>query len=103
MGPLESQIRQKIESAFSPIALELENESSKHGFSRGPEGHFKLLVVSDAFEGLRSVERHQKVFAILKMEMTTLHALAIRALTPAEYEKASGEFKSPQCAHRRDP
>lgn len=104
MGPVESRIREKISNALRPVTLDLENESAKHGFSRGPEGHFKLFVVSPVFEGLRSVERHQKIFAILHEEMTVVHALAIRALTPSENEKKAGsaQFQSPKCGHRPD-
>ena len=100
MGPLEKQIREKIEKEFSPVRVDLENESHKHQFSRGPEGHFKLLVVSEAFEGLRSVERHQRIFALVDEELRTgVHALTIKALTPAESEKQGIHFESPACLH----
>lgn len=101
MGEMERKIRQKLDTTFSPGSYVLENESHKHGFSRGPEGHFKLLVVSDEFHALSLVQRHQKLYALLQDEMAAgVHALAIRALTKAESEK-SGEFQSPECQHRR--
>ncbi len=47
--------------------------------------HFAALVVSDAFEGLRPLQRHQLVYRTLGDRMGgEIHALSIRALTPAE-------------------
>lgn len=105
MGPIESRIVEKIKTAFQPQQMSLENESHRHQFSRGPEGHFKLLVVSPLFAGLRTLERHQKIFTLLKDEMNAgVHALSIRALTPEEGEKMGLQFESPACAHGlKDP
>jgi stress-induced morphogen len=105
MGPIESKIFEKVKAEFQPLRLELENESHRHNFSRGPEGHFKLLVISGAFQGLRSMERHQKIFALLKSEMDAgVHALTIKAMTPEESEKLGVTFDSPACQHGlKDP
>ncbi|HUH00187.1 MAG TPA: BolA family protein [Gammaproteobacteria bacterium] len=47
--------------------------------------HFATLVVADAFEGLRPLQRHQLVYRALGDKMGgEIHALSIRALTPAE-------------------
>jgi acid stress-induced BolA-like protein IbaG/YrbA len=47
--------------------------------------HFATLVVSDDFEGLRQLQRHQLVYRALGDKMGgEIHALSIRALTPAE-------------------
>ena len=47
--------------------------------------HFAALVVAEQFEGLRSLQRHQLVYRALGDRMGgEIHALAIRALTPAE-------------------
>lgn len=87
--------------ALKPNELMIENESHKHGFSRGEDSHFKVLIVSEAFEGLSRVERHQKVNSMLKEEFDQgLHALSLRTLTPKEFETADpSEFKTPNCAH----
>lgn len=70
-----------------------------HSVPPGSETHFKVLVVSDAFEGLGLVDRHRRIHAILADELKGgVHALAIRALTPAQWEKeAPGAFQSPPC------
>lgn len=46
----------------------------------------RITVVSDAFEGLSRVKKQQAVYACIDRFITdgTLHAVSIRALTPAE-------------------
>ena len=47
--------------------------------------HFAAVVVSDEFHGLRPLQRHQLVYRALGDKMGgDIHALSIRALTPAE-------------------
>lgn len=47
---------------------------------------YEAEVVSSAFEGLRAVKRQQMVYAAVNAAITSgqLHALTIRAFTPAE-------------------
>jgi stress-induced morphogen len=97
---IENSVRTKLNEAFAPQAFELVNESANHNFSRGPEGHFKVLIVSPVFAGVSRIQRHQKVFGLLADEMKAIHALTIRALTPEEYAKDNTDFTSPACAHR---
>jgi acid stress-induced BolA-like protein IbaG/YrbA len=53
----------------------------------GGGDHFEALVVSDAFEGKGLVERHQLVYKALGEAMRVkVHALTLKALTPAQYE-----------------
>ena len=49
-------------------------------------GHYTVTVVSAACEGVRAVARQQKVYAPLADAIASgaLHAVNIRALTPAE-------------------
>lgn len=51
------------------------------------QGHYEALVVSSAFDGERSVRRHQLVYATLGERVgTEIHALALRTLTPEEWQ-----------------
>ena len=53
--------------------------------------HFEAVVVSDAFEGTRPLARHQMVYQCLGTLMgNEIHALSIRALTPAEWQQQEG-------------
>lgn len=87
--------------ALQPKHVELVNESMNHaGYFEGKESHFKLVIVSDAFEGKRLVARHQLVYDLANSLLTSqggqIHALAIHAYTPTEWEGQSPE--SPLCA-----
>jgi BolA protein len=92
MMTIEEQIKQKIEEKFQPEFLELINESHKHKGHAGDDGsgqtHFKLLVVSNAFEGCNRMQRHRLVYSALKQLFDAgLHALSIEACTSAEHVK----------------
>ena len=101
MGPLETEIRSKIEAAFQPIThLELVNESHSHSVPRNSETHFKLVLVSPAFEGLTRIARQRRVYEILSEELKPggVHALTQRLLTPTEWSpEAVATFESPDC------
>ena len=49
-------------------------------------GHYTVTVISESFAGMRSVARQQKVYAPLSAVIAagTIHAVNIRAMTPAE-------------------
>lgn len=52
----------------------------------GDGAHFEALIVSEKFEGLRRIARHQLVYAALGERMKEeIHALSMKTLTPAEY------------------
>lgn len=92
-------IHEKLSLALQPAHLDVENESRNHNVPAGSETHFKVLVVSDAFEGLGLVERHRRVHAVLAAELKKgIHALTIRALTAAQWsEQGAPDFQSPEC------
>ena len=91
---VEEYIREKLSKAFAPSDLIVENKSAKHAGHAGArdhlgrhtgETHFRVVVVSAAFEGKSLVERHRLINAVLKDELAgPVHALAIKASTPAE-------------------
>ena len=87
--------------ALQPQYIQLVNESMSHaGYFEGKESHFKLTIVSDAFEGKRLVARHQLVYNLVNALLTSqggqVHALAIHAYTPTEWQGQSPD--SPFCA-----
>ncbi|MGI9247327.1 MAG: BolA family protein [Steroidobacteraceae bacterium] len=53
--------------------------------------HFEAVVVAAQFEGKRSIQRHQLVYAGLGARMgREVHALSIQAYTPAEWQAERG-------------
>ena len=96
---LEQQLRERL-TQLQPSYLEVVNESSGHsGYYPGKESHFKLVIVSDAFQGLRLVQRHQKVYAAVGdlLGPGKIHALAIHAFVADEWQ--GQDTSSPECAH----
>ncbi len=50
--------------------------------------HVSVTVVGDLFEGLRAVQRQQKVYGVLNDLIASgdIHAVNIKAYTPAEWQ-----------------
>lgn len=60
---LQQQLVEQL-SALYPDHLEVINESVHHGgYFVGKESHFKVIVVSDVFDGLSRVQKHQCLFS----------------------------------------
>lgn len=52
------------------------------------ETHFRLFVVSDAFEKQSLLQRHRTIYDVLGQELKDgLHALSMTLKTPAEVNK----------------
>lgn len=82
------KIRSALQLALQPQQIEVEDESHLHAGHAGAatgRGHFNVKVVADAFAGQSLIARHRLVYAAVDALMQTdIHALSIRALTPAE-------------------
>lgn len=81
---MEDTIRTKLTEAFSPIDLEVINESHLHAGHVGSPGtgssHFKVRIVAAAFDDLSRVDRQRQVYTVLKDELAgPVHALALTA------------------------
>ena len=96
---MRNTIEAKLVEALGPKWVEVVDESHMHNVPKGAESHFNVFVVSDAFDGLRLVARHQTVYRALREEMAgSVHALALKTMTPSEWEEAGGGLaESPQC------
>ncbi|ASG04340.1 transcriptional regulator BolA [Vibrio anguillarum] len=98
-GMIQPIIEQKLHQAFHPDYLKVENESYMHNVPSGSESHFKVIVVSDRFEGMRLIGRHRQVNQVLAEELANhIHALSIHTYTPQEWQaQISGVPDSPMC------
>lgn len=95
---IHSTIEEKLRAAFAPERLEIINESHLHAghhhadgghgetFDGTGETHFRVRIVSGAFEGKGRVERHRAVNAALADQLAPgkVHALAIEPAAPGE-------------------
>src|SRR6202789_2650163 len=82
-------ITNKLREAFSPESLEVSDESHLHeghaGHRPGGETHFRVYIVSAAFERKSRIERHRMINSTLAAELAGgVHALAIKAEAPGE-------------------
>lgn len=89
---VKDNISQKLSEAFAPESLDVADESYLHeghaGHRPGGETHFRIHIVSQAFEGKSRVERHRMINALLAAELAgPIHALAIRAIAPGEQQR----------------
>jgi BolA protein len=93
------QIEAKIRAAFNPAYLEVTDESYRHNVPAGSESHFKVVLVSDRFNGERILERHRSVYAVLTEELAgPVHALALHCYTLKEWESFQNAVPaSPPC------
>ncbi|MGF6147489.1 transcriptional regulator BolA [Kingella potus] len=88
MQDMETEIKTAL-SHLNPDVFEFADESHLHAGHAGNTGggHYRILVVSGAFENVSRIMRQRMVKAPLEQHFRTgrIHALAIRALTPDEF------------------
>ena len=82
-------IRRRLGESLAPVHLQIADQSGRHAGHQGAAGgggHFAIVIVSASFEGLNRVARHRAVYEALRSEMgSAVHALAIEALAPSEW------------------
>jgi BolA family transcriptional regulator, general stress-responsive regulator len=82
------RIRETLQTAFAPEHLAVHDDSHLHAGHAGAatgKGHFRVEIVSAAFDGLRPLQRHRAVYAALDALMQTeIHALSVSARAPGE-------------------
>jgi len=94
---MQQIITQKIQDALQPLHLEVENESHMHNVPEGSESHFKILVVSDEFDGQMLIKRHRRINQVLSDELQQIHAMALHTMTPDEWAEKGAAPASPPC------
>jgi stress-induced morphogen len=98
--PVTESIRRKLTDAFHPQILEVINESYMHNVPKNSETHFKVVVVSDQFDKVKSpLQRHRLVNAALATELEgPVHALSIVAKSPEQWGNNQTVPSSPNCS-----
>lgn len=95
---IKNLIEVKLQS-LQPQFLEVTNESHMHNVPQGSESHFKVIIVSDEFNGKMLLARHRMVNSILADELAhAIHALVLHTMTIEEWSKKNKTTKnSPPC------
>jgi BolA protein len=89
MMTVKDTLTTKLREAFVPESLDVADESHLHeghaGHRPGGETHFRVYIVSKAFEGKSRIERHRMINSLLAQELADrVHALALKAHAPGE-------------------
>lgn len=76
MDPTPEQVKAYIAAGLECSMLTVDGDGR----------HFQALIVSAAFQGKRTIQRHQMVYAVLGDRMREeIHALSMKTLTPEEH------------------
>ena len=89
MGAILDAIRGKLDAAFAPTRLDIQDDSDRHaghaGARQGGESHFNVTIEAAAFAGASKVARQRMVYKALAEELAgPVHALSVKALAPGE-------------------
>ena len=91
-------IEKKLRAGLDPLHLDVINESASHNVPPGSESHFKVVVVSAAFEGRPTLHRHRMVYGLLGDELAgPVHALALHTYTETQWHDTGAAPDSPEC------
>jgi len=87
MGQVKTDIEATLAKVFSPLAVEVIDESQLHAGHRhgGESSHFSVTICASKFQGHSLVKRHRMVYEALDYFIQNgVHALKIQAKTPEE-------------------
>ena len=91
MSGVAKTIERRLQDRLSPLHLEIRDETERHIGHRGASsggGHFRVVVVSDRFEGRALLERHRMVNeALADLFGSAIHALSMATLTQGEWRR----------------
>jgi BolA protein len=83
----ENLLRERL-APLQPTRIELIDDSALHAGHAGAKsggGHYRLLIVSNAFAGQSTLARHRLVYdALGDLMRQRIHALSIKSSTPEE-------------------
>jgi BolA protein len=90
MDPIVTEITHRLREALSPHSLRISDLGGAH--KKHPEarkhggGHYALEIVSDVFNGLKSLERQKWIYGLLGdlFESKKIHALQMQLKAPGE-------------------
>ena len=100
-----ARIERKLTRAFSPVALEIRDDSHLHAGHAGQnplgESHFSIRIVSQVFAGMSAVARQREIYRVLADELRErVHALSLQPLSPEEHAKKQHSTAFTNSNHR---
>lgn len=99
MKNLELKIQENLASKFAPHFLKVDNISHMHNVPHGAETHFAIYLVSDKFNGKKTLERQRLVHEVLKPLQKEIHSTTQKLQTLEEWQKLGRPtaFDLPEC------
>ena len=95
---IRQDITDQLVGALPVDHLDVVNESHMHNVLEGAESHFKVVIVSPAFDGKTLVARHRLLNCILAKTLSThIHSLALHTMTTEEWSISQKAPTSPPC------
>jgi BolA protein len=94
-----SDIESKLTKELAPSHLEVIDESYLHNVEPGKESHVRIVIVSEQFESLNLVKRHQLIYQQINEELEgPIHAISLHTFTDSEWkDKNETAQDSPDC------
>ncbi|MCD6038823.1 MAG: hypothetical protein K0S27_223 [Gammaproteobacteria bacterium] len=75
-------IKQRLQAAFSPAYLEIQDDSQLHKGHAGSQngaGHYTIIIRGDCFKNKSRIAVHREIYQVLAdMIPTQIHALQIK-------------------------
>ncbi len=80
------RLRERLNSAFSPVLLDIQDEShlhAGHAGAAGGHGHFRVYIVAEGFRGIPLLSAHRLIYAAVgDLLQTDIHALTLDVGVP---------------------
>ncbi|MFL2998732.1 MAG: BolA family protein [Candidatus Neomarinimicrobiota bacterium] len=87
---IENEIKNRLSKNMDLIHFEMKDFTGRHLNHKTHEGgfHLEAIIVSNDFQDLTLIKRHQKVYeAIGDLMKHEIHALSMKTLIQSEWEK----------------
>lgn len=87
---IENEIKNRLSKNMNLIHFEMKDFTGRHLNHKTHEGgfHLEAIIVSNDFQDLTLIKRHQKVYeAIGDLMKHEIHALSMKTLIQSEWEK----------------
>ena len=87
---LTEALRERLSASHVEVIDETDQHAGHAAMRVAGGDHYAVLIVAEQFTGKSLVERHRAVYEALGEELkTAIHALKIKALSPAEWTSRS--------------
>jgi len=87
MTEVRDELERRLRERFDPTRLDIRDDSEKHAGHAGATsggGHFRVTIVSAAFEGMSLLEQHRAVHdAVADLFGDRVHALGLKTSAPS--------------------